>query len=172
MDISKHYLKIAKDKNIECALAKIEDMPYENEYFDIVTCTDVLEHVIDLNACLSNIINVVKKNGILVVRVPNREDLSAYLDEEYPYELAHLRDFNESSLVLLFNKIFDLEILEVRDGLYIENYPLLKYRIPVKGYNFLVKLFLRSVKLISKKLYISLVEIMFHSTEINFVLKK
>jgi len=172
MDISKQYLKIAKDKNIECALAKIEDMPYKNEYFDIVTCTDVLEHVVDLNACLSNIINVVKKNGILVVRVPNREDLSAYLDESYPYNLSHLRDFNEYSLVLLFSKIFNLEVLEIKNGLYMENYPLMRYRLPVKGYNFLITQYLHVLNKISVNKYHKYVRKLYHSTEINIVLRK
>ena len=50
-------------------------MPYSDESFDVILCTDVLEHVIDLNLCVAKILSVLKKGGLLIIRVPNREDL-------------------------------------------------------------------------------------------------
>ena len=49
MDISLGYLEQAKEKGIEVCYSKIEDIPYTNNLFDIVICTDVFEHVLDLN---------------------------------------------------------------------------------------------------------------------------
>lgn len=43
IDISLSYLRIAHSKSLNVAMAKIEDMPFVPEYFDIITCTDVLE---------------------------------------------------------------------------------------------------------------------------------
>ena len=45
-----------------------------------------------------------KPGGIFIVRVPNREDLSSYLNPDYPYDLAHVRGFDEYSLELLSDK--------------------------------------------------------------------
>lgn len=111
MDISLKYLNYAKQKGIEVCKSKIEDMPYCDNFFDIILCTDVLEHVLDLNHCISKILNVLKVGGHLVIRVPYKEDLSSYLLETNPYEFVHLRNFDESSLLLLFKKIFGLKPL-------------------------------------------------------------
>jgi SAM-dependent methyltransferase len=121
MDISRGYLKHAKARGIEVCLSRIEDMPYQDDYFDVVVTTDVLEHVIDLNLAIHRILSVVKHDGILIVRVPYKEDLSSYLLPSYPYDLVHVRNFDEHSLRLLFEKIFRREVLEwtvtgFRDG--------------------------------------------------------
>ncbi len=172
MDISLPYLQIAHSKGLNVAMAKIEDMPYSSEYFDVITCTDVLEHVEDLNLCITRILNCLKPGGKLIVRVPNREDLSPYLKPDYPYHLAHIRGFDEHSLELMFTRIFNLEFVEKSSGLIIENTPLMKYKIPVKGYNFLVKNVLRAIKILNKRLYRRMVACLYHSTEINVVVKK
>jgi len=172
MDISLPYLRIAHSKGFNVVMSKIEDMPYAVEYFDIITCTDVLEHVTDLNLCITKILSCLKPGGILIVRVPNREDLSAYLKPDYPYHLAHLRGFDEYSLELLFTRLFNLEFLEKSPGLVMENTPLIKYRIPIKGYNFFVRVSLRIIRHLNKKLYRRIVEILYHPTAINVVLKK
>ena len=80
--------------------------------FDVVATTDVLEHVLDLNLAISKILNVVKEEGIIVIRVPYKEDLKKYLHPDFPYRLAHLRNFDEDSLRILFEKIFNIQVLE------------------------------------------------------------
>ena len=55
-------------------------MPYEDGFFDAIVACDVLEHVIDLNECCRQILRVLKPGGVLIVRVPFKEDLSPYLE--------------------------------------------------------------------------------------------
>ncbi len=112
IDISLDYLKIARENGINVAFSKIEDMPYTHDYFDAVVVTDVLEHVFDLNECCRKIIHVLKPGGVLIVRVPFKEDLDVYLNDGQPYEFVHLRNFDEASLRLLFVKIFKLSFIE------------------------------------------------------------
>lgn len=111
-DISIDYLKIAHNNNIEVCSAQIEDLPYKKEFFDSIICTDVLEHVIDLNMAVKSILSVLKKGGLLFIRVPYKENLSPYLDNKYPYHYAHLRNFDESSIKILFTKVFNCEVIE------------------------------------------------------------
>lgn len=113
IDISLEYLEVAKAKGINVAMSKIEDMPYHDNFFDAVVVTDVLEHVFDLNKCCENIIKVLKPGGVLIVRVPYKEDLNPYLDEALPYEFVHVRSFDEASLKILFTKIFKLKFAEI-----------------------------------------------------------
>lgn len=112
MDISFDYLRKARDKGIDVCYARIEDMPYRPASFDLVVCTDVLEHVIDLNLCCTNILSVLKPGGALVVRVPILENLKPYLDPSLPYEFVHLRTFDEYSLRLLFERVFRCTCVE------------------------------------------------------------
>jgi 2-polyprenyl-3-methyl-5-hydroxy-6-metoxy-1,4-benzoquinol methylase len=112
IDISFDYLEIAKTKGIKVAFSKIEDMPFEDNSFDVIICCDVLEHVIDLHACCLQILRVLKPGGILIVRVPYKDNLEAYLDESIPYEYIHLRSFDVPSLRILFSKIHQMSYLE------------------------------------------------------------
>jgi 2-polyprenyl-3-methyl-5-hydroxy-6-metoxy-1,4-benzoquinol methylase len=130
VDISLEYLSIAKSRGIEVALAKIEELPYTPEFFDAIVICDVLEHVFDLNFCCERILACLRPGGVLIVRVPYREDLSAYLDEQLPYEFVHLRNFDESSLRLHFQKIFGLHYLESASTTpYLQGTPRLKLRL-------------------------------------------
>lgn len=114
IDISLDYLKKAQAAGIATAYARIEDMPFVDQSFDAIVTCDVLEHVIDLHACVVQILRVLKPGGHLIVRVPYREDLKVYLQEGLPYEFIHLRNFDESSVRLFFQKIHGCEVLEIK----------------------------------------------------------
>lgn len=49
-----------------------EDLPYDDNSFDIVTCVDVLEHVADLKKVISEINRVLKTNGLFFFDTINR----------------------------------------------------------------------------------------------------
>lgn len=111
-DLTFEYLEIAKSRGIEVCCASADDLPYKDAFFDAVVCTDVLEHVFDLNATIRSMLRVLKNNGVLIVRVPDREDLSPYLAPAYPYRFAHLRNFDEPGLHLLLSRVFNCEFVE------------------------------------------------------------
>ena len=131
MDISFGYLKQAQTKGIEVCFSQVEEIPYRPDTFDLILATDILEHVLDLNLCCAKMLSVLKPGGVLIVRVPYREDLSGYLAPENPYKFVHLRNFDEHSLRLLFERIFDCEWLETTKVAY---HPYsgsrLTYRVP------------------------------------------
>jgi len=49
----------------------LNEAGFENEYFDIVTMTDVFEHIPEPKKLLADIKKVIKKDGILFIKVPN-----------------------------------------------------------------------------------------------------
>lgn len=71
-DISKHALGQAKsyDKAYFLDIDK-ENIPEEDNYFDMVVCGDVLEHIYDIDHCLGEIKRVLKPGGKAVVTTPN-----------------------------------------------------------------------------------------------------
>ncbi len=173
MDISAEMLKIASKKNINCCLSLIEDMPYKSKIFDIVICTDVLEHVLDLNLAVSNVLRVLKDDGTFIIRVPYRENLEGYLDDSYPYYYVHVRNFDEHSLKLFFTRVFNCNVIEWQTtGTYLE-------KTHQKGGNFihgrilnilshLYQLYLKGLKNRDFDAY----KQHFHKTEIIMALKK
>lgn len=112
VDISLDYLRRAKKAGFEVAFSRIEDMPFKDGIFDAVIACDVLEHVIDLEACCNAMLRVLRPGGILIVRVPNKDDMKAYLDEKLPYEFIHVRSFEVPTLRLLFEKLHGMSYLE------------------------------------------------------------
>lgn len=111
VDIALPYLKFARDKGIKTAMSKVAELPYLDNYFDGITACDVLEHLIDLDESVAQLTRVLKPGGILIVRVPNAEDLSHYISDEN-YEWAHVRSFTYESLRLYFEKCFNYIFLE------------------------------------------------------------
>ena len=173
MDISLVYLLEAKKKGIEACFSKIEDMPYRECFFDLIVCTDVLEHVIDLNCCINKILSVLKSNGFLIIRVPYKENLRQYTMPECPYEYVHLRNFDEDNLNLLFTKIFGCKFHE---RTFSWGSPSVDSLIHSSGIRFLdklkVSLFKRLKKFVSTSSYQSILSKRFHPVECNYVVSK
>lgn len=169
MDVSLGYLKHAKQKDIKVCMSKIEDMPYNDAYFDIVVCTDVLEHVLDLNLAIKKILAALKKNGILIIRVPYREDLSFYVSKDCPYEMVHLRSFDENSLKMIFEKIFKLEVLEYGFAGYQGGR--LKFGSKIGFVNGIVRRFFNITRKINKTTHFALSKKLCEPVEINLVVR-
>ncbi len=170
MDISLGYLTVAARKSIKVCMSKIEDMPFTSEYFDLCVCTDVLEHVLDLNLAVKRILDVLKPGGALIVRVPYREDLSGYLAPDFPYDLVHLRTFDEPELVLLFTKIFRQHVEEISKAGWAGGTARWVSEIRyVRGVLRLMRILLSKL-LPSRRL--SLARLFNHPTEINIVVRK
>ncbi len=171
LDISLDYLGEAQEKGIEVCLSKVEDMPYADESFDMIVTTDVLEHVIDLNFALRKIFQALKVKGILIVRVPFKEDLSSYLADDYPYDLVHLRTFDEYGLRLTVEKIFRHQTLNHTLTGYTGGRP----RIPLPKKFKLRSAFARFLsysRFTGKSTHLQISKVTRKPTEINFVFKK
>ena len=67
-------IKHAKDDNLKIKYEKGtgENLPFQNNSFDVVFCCDVLEHVRDLPKVISEISRVLKNGGIFIYDTFNR----------------------------------------------------------------------------------------------------
>ena len=153
MDISSGYLKVASETGVKLCLAKVEEMPFVDGFFDTVVCTDVLEHVLDLNVAVKQLFRVTKSGGKLIIRVPYRENLSLYLNPEYPYDLAHLRNFDEHGITLLCEKVFGQQVEYIEFGPYIIDPGFLKFTVQGRGVGFLFRLFFRVLRLFPETIF-------------------
>lgn len=79
IDIEQERLKYAKKivgeqalKNIELLLMSAEDLSFPDNYFDLVTMIEVIEHIPDQDKALQNVRRVLKSDGRLVIFAPNK----------------------------------------------------------------------------------------------------
>jgi SAM-dependent methyltransferase len=77
LDPSENAIKRLREKGIGGTVGRIEALPYEDGFFDVVFCSEVLEHLSDseLDRAMREIIRVLKPGGYLLGTVPYKENL-------------------------------------------------------------------------------------------------
>jgi len=73
VDISEKAIDIARKRGIKTFKIDLnkETLPFPDNYFDAVTCLDVIEHIIDPRFLVKEIYRVLKKGEILIISTPN-----------------------------------------------------------------------------------------------------
>jgi len=94
----------------------VTGLPFADGLFDKVVCSEVLEHVPDDSAAVSEFTRVLKPGGILAVSVPSRfaESVCWKISDDYHNSPGgHIRIYKQSEIMALLNKC-DLDIFAVR----------------------------------------------------------
>ena len=172
MDISHGYLQQSSAKGIDVCFARIEDMPYRADSFDLIVCTDVLEHVLDLNRCCNRILEVLRPGGTLIVRVPVYEDLSRYVDPNFPYEFVHMRRFDEPSLRLLFDRVLQCEVVAITPGGYWPLGDRMKVSLPLARWGSIGFRLFSKIPLLRTVIYKPIVQRLYYPIDMNVVVRK
>lgn len=82
------------------------DLPYSDEYFDLIYCHQVLEHVRHPDALIKDALRVLKPNGLFIGSV-------SYLE---PYHSYSIFNFTPYGIVRVFSDA-GFEISEIRPGM-------------------------------------------------------
>lgn len=72
---------VARDRGFDVRIGRLEQLPWEDETFDLVTCLDVIEHTPDDRVTLRELRRVAKPGGWLLVTVPAYQALWSLHDE-------------------------------------------------------------------------------------------
>jgi SAM-dependent methyltransferase len=83
----------------------ITKLPFADESFDIVICSEVMEHIPDDDRAASEILRVLKKNGTLAVSVPRMwpEKICWMLSDDYfNANQGHVRIYRKSTIKNIF----------------------------------------------------------------------
>lgn len=113
IDSNHELIKRAKEENpkIEFIEADAEKIPFEDEEFDIIIMSDVLEHVKSEELALNEVYRVLKKNGKLIITVPNR-GLFDFLDvDNYSWYARKFKGFYR-----IIHKMKGRSIPKIREG--------------------------------------------------------
>jgi SAM-dependent methyltransferase len=105
IDISATSLEIvSKTYGITALLANAENLPFERQ-FDVITATDIVEHVLNVSNFLVTANCALRDEGLLAVRVPYLESMLSYSNfYGLPMHYTHLRTFDRTTLVHLVER--------------------------------------------------------------------
>ena len=102
----------------------MENIPYENETFDVIYNSHVLEHVPDDNKAISELYRVLKNNGTCFIAVPIH-DISETLEKEeyntpelrlkYYGHSEHFRKYGKDFINKLYSANFKVEEIVPKD---------------------------------------------------------
>jgi SAM-dependent methyltransferase len=82
------------ERGLTAIAAGVEDLPFEDDRFDLVLMLDVLEHISDDGAALRELRRVAKPGGALVLTVPAHQYLWSQHDETH----HHFRRYTQPQL--------------------------------------------------------------------------
>jgi ubiquinone/menaquinone biosynthesis C-methylase UbiE len=71
IDVSEEALRSARaNSGAEVVLASASALPFRDGSFDLVICTEVLEHIDDMEAAIGQLVSVAKQDGTIHLTVP------------------------------------------------------------------------------------------------------
>ena len=108
VDISENAVQAAKKiYGIDIFNGDIKDTTWPDSYFDVITAWQYLEHVNDPNQNVEKMSHLLKKDGLLILAVPNFNSLNARLFKEKWYSLdcpRHLCVWTPETMKVLMHK--------------------------------------------------------------------
>lgn len=73
VDASQNGINKCQPKKLTCYLLDLNHhyLPFKDDYFDVVTCLETMEHLENPYHCLREIKRVLKKEGLFLISIPN-----------------------------------------------------------------------------------------------------
>jgi SAM-dependent methyltransferase len=95
LELNAEAAELARERSLgEVVTGRLEDLPWDDEAFDLITCLDVIEHVPDDVAALCELKRVCRPGGWLLVTVPAYQALWSHHDQAN----HHYRRYSRPSL--------------------------------------------------------------------------
>ena len=105
--------RLYKNKNLFISI-RLENIDAPEEYFDIIICADVLEHLADPSKCIAKISRHLKSGGRLIASIPNIREFKTLFNiafrGDFKYEVkggildnTHLRFFCKKNILQLMS---------------------------------------------------------------------
>jgi 2-polyprenyl-3-methyl-5-hydroxy-6-metoxy-1,4-benzoquinol methylase len=128
-DISKNYIIKAKRKtcskkpNIDFVLCDVSMLPFRKNIFDVILCSEVLEHVTDCNKALAELDNIAKK--YLILSFPGHSLIYRFvtpirafkrLIDKIETSAGHISEVTMENLISVFKAHESITSLEIKLG--------------------------------------------------------
>lgn len=107
LDLSEEMLKEAKERGLEVVLGDASYLPFRSSIAHIVTCFEVLEHVMEPQKVLSEIHRILKDGGVLIATIPLRHPVNMIVDL-LRGEKTHLTMLTAKEWLNVFSNSFNI----------------------------------------------------------------
>lgn len=116
LDINQWAVKRARlhlSNRVQCIVGDTEYLPLASNVFDVVICTDVLEHLLNPDRSLKEMLRVMKSEAILIGEVPSKHvvwKFRRFLTTTCPISEPFHHNYSISELKLLLSDFMIIEI--------------------------------------------------------------
>jgi len=93
--------------NLSISVADVKHLPFGNDSFDVIVCSEVLEHVSEYKKALHEFKRCIKPNGLIVLSFPNEFTVSIgrFLTLKFPiHEIDHINSIKPNDITMLLGK--------------------------------------------------------------------
>jgi 2-polyprenyl-3-methyl-5-hydroxy-6-metoxy-1,4-benzoquinol methylase len=118
-DINEYALKYARKKYKDFTFFNINNEFFNKEKFDVIILSHVLEHIHDRGKFIANLKRIMKKNGTLIIAIPQERIRGDCTFIQLLYNFARLRFENPHVVKMEYQ---DLNILLSENGLHIKEH--------------------------------------------------
>ncbi len=115
IDINSYAVDIAKTKHLRVFAGTLDEAKFPDKYFDVITLWEVLEHLRDPIGILKKINDILKPDGLVIIRVPNLQSIDEKMFGKYwaGYDAPrHLYVFSPQTIRKILN-LAGFEIIEM-----------------------------------------------------------
>lgn len=93
--------------NIDSKQIDVHNIDLPDNSFDVVLCSETLEHVYDLERASNELLRVAKK--AVIITVPNESEETVEMNKKSGSHIEHIHTFNEASFSFLENQLERIE---------------------------------------------------------------
>jgi 2-polyprenyl-3-methyl-5-hydroxy-6-metoxy-1,4-benzoquinol methylase len=97
--------KVSEGNFIISDIEEIKELPYPDDYFNVITAFDVLEHTSSIKESLGKIIPKIKKNGQIFISVPLKDTLIGYVFNLLDKDVTHISVLKRKELFLIIEEL-------------------------------------------------------------------
>jgi len=122
IDISEEAIKVAKKNSpvSDLRVASAENLPFENNFFDYISCLGSIEHFSDINKGLKEMLRVGKNSAEYILVVPNKNYFAWWFTKN---KGTHQREIGEELKSLNgWKNVFELAGFKILN-IYQDKYP-------------------------------------------------
>ncbi len=102
------YPQIFKIEDTEIKLGDLDkSLPYQNEFFDYIVCVEGLEHIENPANAIREFARLLKKDGLLIVSVPNIMNIEERLKWLFSGYTSHFKPLSREAITDIKHEIGD-----------------------------------------------------------------
>jgi 2-polyprenyl-3-methyl-5-hydroxy-6-metoxy-1,4-benzoquinol methylase len=93
--------------NLSISVADVKNLPFSNDSFDVIVCSEVLEHVSEYKKAIDEFKRCIKPNGLIVLSFPNEFTvcIGRFLTLKFPaHEIDHINSIKPKDITELLGQ--------------------------------------------------------------------